>query len=112
MRAGSDLHYVFVCQGKNCLDKGARELLIRVRATLAGHEAFRVVPFICFGACTASPNIAVFPDRLWYSTVTAEHFEDLVRSIRRGEEIPELSEKVSADLKNLVFRLLGKPFRV
>jgi (2Fe-2S) ferredoxin len=112
MSAGSDLHYVFVCQGKNCLDKGSRELLNHIRATLAGHEAFRVVPFICFGACLASPNIAVFPDRLWYSTVTAEHFDDLVRCIRRGEEIPELSGKVSADFKNLVFRLLGKPVRV
>jgi (2Fe-2S) ferredoxin len=111
MPAETDIHYVFVCQGKNCLGKGARELLQQVQAILAGHEAFRVVPFICFGACTASPNIAVFPDRLWYSTVAAEHLEDLVRSIRRGEEIPELSGKVSGDLRNLVFRLLGKPVR-
>jgi NADH:ubiquinone oxidoreductase subunit E len=112
MPASGDLHYVFICQGKNCLDKGSRELLNHIRAALGDQETFRVIPFICFGACTAAPNIAVFPDRLWYSTVTAEHFDDLVQCIRCCEEIPELSGKVGADLKNLVFRLLEKPLRV
>ena len=112
MSLSSDVHYVFVCQGKNCLGKGARELLDQIRTTLADHEEFRVVPFICFGACTASPNIAVFPDRLWYSTVAAEQLERLVQCILKGEELPELSGHVSADLKNLVFRLMGKPLRV
>ena len=108
----ANIHYVFVCQGKNCLGKGSRELLGQIRETLADHEAFRVVPYICFGACAASPNVAVFPDRLWYSTVGEEHVASLVRSIKRGEELPGLSGQVSADLKNLVFRLFGKPFRV
>jgi hypothetical protein len=36
----------------------------------------------------------------------------LVQSILKGEELPDLSGQVSADLKNLVFRLFGKPFRV
>jgi sirohydrochlorin cobaltochelatase len=107
-----NIHYVFVCQGKNCLGKGSRELLSQIRETLADHEEFRVVPYICFGACAASPNVAVFPDRLWYSTVAEEHVASLVRSIVRGEELPDLSGQVSADLKNLVFRLFGKPFRV
>jgi sirohydrochlorin cobaltochelatase len=108
----TNIHYVFVCQGKNCLGKGSHELLNQLRETLAEHEGFRVVPYICFGACAASPNVAVFPDCLWYSTVTEEHVARMVRSIVRGEELPDLSEQVSADLKNLVFRLFGKPFRV
>lgn len=112
MSTTGDLHYVFVCQGKNCADKGAKELLAQIRTALAGRGSFRVVPYICFGACTASPNVAVFPDRLWYSTVTSAQVEGLAQCILRGEETPELSEKVSADLKNLVFRLFGKPFRV
>jgi (2Fe-2S) ferredoxin len=112
MSTASDVHYVFVCQGKNCASKGAGELLAKIRTGLGGNDSFRIVPFICFGACTASPNIAVFPDRLWYSTVTPEDVETVVKLIMRGEEIPELSEKVSADLKDLVFRLVGKPSRV
>jgi sirohydrochlorin cobaltochelatase len=112
MSEPSSFHYVFVCQGKNCLGKGSRELLNQLRETLADHEAFRVVPYICFGACAASPNVAVFPDRLWYSTVAEDDVASLVQSILKGEELPDLSGQVSADLKNLVFRLFGKPFRV
>jgi NADH:ubiquinone oxidoreductase subunit E len=108
----TDVHYVFVCQGKNCLGRGAGELLSQLRARLARDEAFRVVPFICFGACSAAPNIAVFPDRLWYSMVVPEQHEALIHSIAKREEIPDLARHVSADLKDLVFRLLGKPFRV
>ena len=107
-----NLHYVFVCQGKNCVGKGSRELLNQIRETLAAHDTFRVVPYICFGACAASPNVAVFPDRLWYSAVAEENVACMVQSILRGEELPGLSEQVSADLKNLVFRLFGKPLRV
>ena len=107
----SDLHYVFICQGKSCLGKGSKELLSQIKTALAQHEAFKVVPFICFGSCTASPNIAVFPDRLWYSMVAPDRLESVVQSILRGEEIPELSDKVSNGLKDLVFRLVGKPFR-
>jgi (2Fe-2S) ferredoxin len=112
MSANRDVRYVFVCQGKNCLGRGAGELLGQIRASLAGDEAFRVVPFICFGACTAAPNIAVFPDRLWYSMVAPEDLEMLIQSIVKSEEMPELAGHVSADLKNLVFRLLEKPFGV
>ena len=108
----SDVHYVFVCQGKNCLGKGSAELLDYIRSELGERQAFRVVPFICFGACTAAPNIAVFPDRLWYATVVQEHQQGVIQSILKGEEIAELSAKVSNDLKQLVFRMLGKPFRV
>lgn len=112
MGATTDLHYVFVCQGKNCTAKGAGEMLTQIRARLADNASFRVVPFICFGACTAAPNIAVFPDRLWYSTVAPQDIEGVIAFIRRGEEMPELSGRVSADLKNLVFRLFGRPFRL
>ncbi len=112
MSAPSELHYVFVCQGKNCVGKGAAEMLIQIRAQLADNDSFRVVPSICFGACTAAPNVAVFPDRLWYSTMIPQDIERLVECIRRGEERPEFSGKVSADLKSLVFRLFGKPFRL
>ena len=31
----TNIHYVFVCQGKNCLGKGSRELLHQIRENLA-----------------------------------------------------------------------------
>jgi (2Fe-2S) ferredoxin len=112
MEAHSDTHYVFVCQGKNCLTKGSAELLDHIRTALAGRQTFKVVPFICFGACTASPNIAVFPDRLWYSTIMPEQQHCVIESILKGEEISELSANVSNDLKELVFRMLRKPLGI
>jgi (2Fe-2S) ferredoxin len=112
MEVPADAHYVFVCQGKNCLTQGSAELLGHIRAALGGHQAFRVVPFICFGACTASPNIAVFPDRLWYSMVMPEQRSCVIQSILKGEEISELSANVSNDLKELVFRMLRRPLGI
>ena len=112
MQVSSDTHYVFVCQGKNCLTKGSAELLDRIRSAFGEQPTFRVVPFICFGACTASPNIAVFPDRLWYSMVMPEERQCVIQSILRGEEIPELSANVSNDLKEVVFRMLRKPLGI
>jgi|SRR5262245_8864793 len=112
MEVSSDTHYVFVCQGKNCLTKGSAELLDHIRTALGEQQRFRVVPFICFGACTASPNVAVFPDRLWYSTVMPEQQSCVIQSILKGEEISELSDNVSNDLKDLVFRMLRKPLGV
>jgi (2Fe-2S) ferredoxin len=112
METHSDTHYVFVCQGKNCLTKGSAELLDHIRTALDGRQTFKVVPFICFGACTASPNIAVFPDRLWYSMVVPEQQHCVIQSIVKGEEISELSANVSNDLKELVFRMLRKPLGI
>ena len=104
-----DVHYVLVCHGKNCLCQGAPELLRQIKATLGEQDSFRVIPFNCFGACAASPNIAVFPDRLWYSQVAPEHVHKLVSSLLQGQEVSDLSGKVSPDVVDLVFRLLAKP---
>jgi len=112
MEVTGNTHYVFVCQGKNCLTKGSAELLNHIRTGLGGQQAFRVVPFICFGACTASPNIAVFPDRLWFSMVMPEQQQCVIQSILKGQEISELSANVSNDLKELVFRMLKKPLGI
>jgi (2Fe-2S) ferredoxin len=112
MEVQSDTHYVFICQGKNCLTKGSAELLDHIRTALSGEQTFKVVPFICFGACTASPNIAVFPDRLWYSMIVPEQQHCVIQSILKGEEISELSVNVSNDLKELVFRMLRKPLGI
>ena len=36
MEVPGDTHYVFVCQGKNCLTKGSAELLGQIRTALGG----------------------------------------------------------------------------
>ena len=44
MEVPGDTHYVFVCQGKNCLTKGSAELLGQIRTALGGQQTFKVVP--------------------------------------------------------------------
>jgi (2Fe-2S) ferredoxin len=104
------VQYVLVCHGKNCLQRGAAELLGRLTTALDAHDRYRVIPAVCFGACAASPNVAAFPARLWYSRVTPENVPGVVAALLRGEEVPELAEEVDRDLVEIVFDLLERDF--
>jgi (2Fe-2S) ferredoxin len=112
MRCGqteaSPLHYVLVCHGKNCRLKGAPGLLDQLRTSLAPHPEFKVIPSICFGACAASPNVVAFPRGLWYSRLTPDRVVDVAAALVRGDEIAELSGKVSRDVMEMVESLLGR----
>jgi NADH-quinone oxidoreductase subunit F len=107
-RQESPLHYVLVCHGKNCRLKGAPGLLDQLRTSLAPHPEFKVIPSICFGACAASPNVVAFPRGLWYSRLTPDRVVDVAAALVRGDEIAELSGKVSRDVMEMVGSLLGR----
>jgi (2Fe-2S) ferredoxin len=44
-------------------------MLERLEQALAKEADVAVRHYLCFGACTVSPNIVVMPERLWYSYV-------------------------------------------
>ncbi len=100
-------HHIFVCQGSNCRRNGAPELMERLQQEWSHDEVFEITRYLCFGACAATPNVVVLPDRLWYSFVLPEYVEDVVAAIRRGEEVPGLANHVRADVREAVFQALA-----
>ncbi len=80
----------------------------RLQQEWSQDEAFEITRYLCFGACAATPNVVVLPDRLWYSCVLPEYVEDVVAAIRRGEEVPGLANHVRADAREAVFQALAE----
>jgi (2Fe-2S) ferredoxin len=59
-------HYVVVCRGPNCRERGALPLRKRLVELLRGESSARLVGYQCFGQCESGPNVAFFPEGEWY----------------------------------------------
>ena len=59
-------HYVVVCRGPHCRERGALPLRRRLVELLRGESATRLVGYQCFGQCESGPNVVFFPEGEWY----------------------------------------------
>lgn len=92
--------HVFVCLGDNCSDRGADngypELLSAllnkaVDDGLVRRGAVKVTQAQCLGACGFGPNIAVYPEGVWYYGVKAEDIQEIVvEHLAAGRIVPRL----------------------
>jgi len=95
---------VWVCLGASCRRSGSPELLERLEQALAEEADVEVGRYLCFGACTVSPNIVVMPERLWYSYVLPEYVAQVAEAIRHGEALPGLAHHVRPMIRDAVFQ--------
>jgi (2Fe-2S) ferredoxin len=96
--------YVWVCLGASCRRSGSPEVLARLEQALAEEVDIEVRRYLCFGACTVSPNIVVMPERLWYSYVFPEYVVHVAEAIRHGKVLPGLAHHVRPMIHDAVFR--------
>ena len=105
---------VYVCEGGDCSEKGSVELYEDLKATLherdaAGRNRLRKYP--CFGACAHGINVVVFPDRLFYSHVTADDLPEIVdHLLDAGPPVSRLTGKVEKDVEQITWDLLTSGF--
>src|SRR5262249_61588131 len=59
-------HYVVVCRGPHCRERGALPLRKRLVELLRDESSARLVGYQCFGQCELGPNVAFFPEGEWY----------------------------------------------
>ncbi len=58
--------YVVVCRGPNCRARGALPFRKRLYKLLKTQPAVNLIGYSCFGQCDHGPNVAFFPEGVWY----------------------------------------------
>ena len=105
---------VYVCEGGDCSEKGSVELHNELKTLFESRDPKKLNKlrkYPCFGGCEHGINIALFPDRIFYSKMTREDLDALVKHV--CDDGPELKEKrgvVAPDVENIVWELLDTGF--
>ena len=58
--------YVVVCRGPHCRERGALPLRRRLVELLKHQPDARLLGYSCFGQCDFGPNVAFYPEGVWY----------------------------------------------
>lgn len=105
---------VYVCEGGDCSEKGSVELHNELKAVLAERDPEgknRVRKYPCFGGCEHGVNVALFPDRVFYSKMTMKDLGPLCdRLCAGGPELEAKKGKVAKDVEEIVWQLLDTGF--
>ena len=105
---------VYVCEGGDCSEKGSVELHNELKALLESNDPDkinRLRKYPCFGGCEHGINLALYPDRVFYSKLTKADLPKLVEHLCKGG--PELDQNkgiVAHDVEKIVWDLLGMGF--
>ena len=93
--------HIFVCTSSRmtgvakgfCHTKGALEIIQRFTEKLEEEDITDVMVSNtgCFGICEKGPIVAVYPDNVWYGSVSADDVEEIVEShIMNGKIVEKL----------------------
>jgi len=82
--------YVVVCRGPNCRARGAIRLRKRLVTLLKEDPAVRLIGYSCFGQCDLGPNVAFYPEGVWYGQLgRPEDADRVVRHATAGEPLAD-----------------------
>ncbi|MEZ3117445.1 CbiX/SirB N-terminal domain-containing protein [Halobaculum sp. MBLA0147] len=75
-------NHVAVCTNQTCAGNGSAKVLERFRQAVRDSEACdaRVTRTSCLGPCGDGPNVAVYPDGVWYQGVAPDDADRIVSS--------------------------------
>lgn len=71
------------CCGRKC----GEEIFTKLRDTVREKNLaniIRVSKADCLGKCANGPNVMVYPDEIWYSEVSIEDVETILKDILKG----------------------------
>ena len=90
-------HYekqIVVCAGTGCHSSGSKKICDVIEASLTQNKLEEKVLMVktgCFGLCALGPVVIVYPEGVFYSQVTPEHMETIMKDhIMGGEVVKEL----------------------
>ena len=82
--------YVVVCRGPHCRARGALPLRKRLVRLLSRSRDVQLVGYACFGQCELGPNVAFYPEGVWYGHLArADDADRVVRHATLGEALPD-----------------------
>lgn len=104
----------YVCEGGDCTEKGSGDLYHKLKELINAfdpeEQKIKVRRYPCFGGCEQGINVTLFPDRVFYSTVTDEDLPEIVKHIEGGEKVERLTGKVEPDVEEIIWDMLDSPY--
>ncbi|TBL74685.1 (2Fe-2S) ferredoxin domain-containing protein [Paenibacillus thalictri] len=75
-------YHVFICNGGSCMRKQGDEVTLAIREEIALHGADDLIHTTrtrCNGRCEDACVVAVYPEGIWYKSMTPETGRQLVK---------------------------------
>jgi sirohydrochlorin ferrochelatase/(2Fe-2S) ferredoxin len=86
--------HVAVCTNRACAGDGAATVLERLRQAVRDRDVdARITRSSCLGRCGDGPNVAVYPDGVWYGDVAPDDADRLASSLQRDRIVSDLVDQ-------------------
>jgi (2Fe-2S) ferredoxin len=82
--------YVIVCRGPHCRERGALLLRRRLVELVRNEPEVHLLGYACFGQCDDGPNVAFYPDGVFYGGLHAR--ADAERVLRHAAGVEHLNQ--------------------
>jgi len=74
-------------------------------------ERIKIRRYPCFGACEQGVNITLYPDKIFYSTVTEDDLPEIAAHIKGDGEVPaRLTGQCEPDVEEIIWDMLDSPY--
>ena len=105
----------YVCEGGDCTEKGSGDIHDHLKEMITQwdpeEQRIKLRRYPCFGGCEAGINVTLFPDRIFYSTVTAGDLPAILAHIQgEGDPVSRLTGQVEPDVEEIIWDMLDSPY--
>lgn len=97
---------VLVCRNVDCESRGGGEIMDCLRQSFADNGEVEVRPYMCFGTCHQGPNVVIYPQRQWLSTVRPADVPEIVEALKQGGRVERICDKVDEGAREFIYNLL------
>jgi sirohydrochlorin ferrochelatase/(2Fe-2S) ferredoxin len=86
--------HVAVCTNRTCAGQGAVQVLERLRQATEGRDLdARITRSSCLDRCGEGPNVAVYPDGVWYGSVDPDDADRLAAALEHDRIVSDLVDQ-------------------
>jgi sirohydrochlorin ferrochelatase/(2Fe-2S) ferredoxin len=86
--------HVAVCTNRTCAGQGAATVLERLRQAARDRDLdVQITRSSCLDRCGEGPNVAVYPDGVWYGSVDPEDSDRIASSLERDRIVSDLVDQ-------------------
>ena len=86
--------HVSVCTNRTCAEQGAATVLERLRQAARDRDVdVQITRSSCLDRCGEGPNVAVYPEGVWYGGVAPDDADRIVSSLERDRIVSDLIDQ-------------------